>query len=183
MLAHTCVTKADSAGLLARLSSAEARARSLAQERDRSETEAAARLRALDATHQAEMRVLEGRVLELMDALEGSGGPRGSSSGTYSARGGGSGMSGGEHQSGGGQQQLPPGAASELRLRLRSLESLNSRLEEELDAQRRRADEAEAGAAEALLARTLDPGQGKRRLPAADAAAASKADRDAALER
>ena len=88
-------------------------------------------------------------------------------------------MSGGEHQSGGGQQQLPPGAASELR----SLESLNSRLEEELDAQRRRADEAEAGAAEALLARTLDPGQGKRRLPAADAAAASKADRDAALER
>lgn len=177
--------QADSAGMRTRLSAAEARARAMAQERDRSETEAAARLRALDAAHQAEMHVLEGRVSELMDALEGSRPPPNGGSGgnSTSAKGGGV-PGGGHHQSGGGGgQQLPPGVAAELRLRLRSLESLNARLEEELDAERRRADEAEAGA-EALLARSQDQGQSKRGPSAADAGAvASKADRNAALHR
>ena len=150
--------------MMVRVSSAEARAQALERSRDRIEAESAARLHALDAAHQAEVQVLESRIAELSDTLTGAG--KG-----YAAPGFG-GPSG---------TQLPPGAATELRLRLKSLEALNRQLESELDAARRRAEAAELSLEGARAAAASADQRASRATEAATAKA--KADRDTTLER
>ena len=163
--------KVDSADLMARLSSAEARATALERSRDRVDSESAARLRALDAAHQAEVQVMEARISELMDALASGKGGLGFFKAAMTTGAGG----------GGAAAEVPPGAASELRFRQKSLEALNRQLEAELEAARRRAEEAE----EALEgARAAAAAAEKKAVRASEAVAAkAKADRDNTLER
>lgn len=157
------VPKVDASDLMARVSSAEARAQALERSRDRTEADSASRLHALDAAHQAEVQALEARITELSDVLAGGKGF------TAAAGGGPAGA------------QFPPGAATELRLRLKSLEALNRQLESELDASRKRAEAAELSLEGARAAAATAEQRATRATEAATAKA--KADRDTTLER
>ena len=169
--------------MLARLSTAEAKARVAEQARDRSETEAAGRLRALAAAHEAEVTELEARLAELSDAAAGGSSIRTAAGGGWGGR---AVPLGGLLGASGAQQVLPPGAASELRLRVRSLEALNRQLEEELDSARGREREALAeveGLREAAVMSEVEERFSAAAARRAQSHPSAKSDHETAMDR